>query len=154
MDAGAGWRHARGIRCGDRLMQQARSPQNDDRSLGELFSELTRELTTLVRQEAALAKTELSQKAGDLVKNVGFLAAGGAVVYGGFLALIAAAIIVLAELGMAWWLAALIVAGGVLGAGYFLIQKGLTALKEVNLAPRQTVESLKEDREAIKEHVG
>ena len=134
-------------------MQQNRSSVNDDRSLGELFAELTRELTTLVRQEAALAKTEMSQKARDVGKNVGMLAAGGAVAYGGFLALSAALIIILAELGLAWWLSALLVGIVVTAAGYFLVQKGLTALKEVDLAPKQTVESLKEDRETIKEQV-
>ena len=134
-------------------MERPTSPQRDERSLGELFSELTRELTTLVRQEAALARTELSQKAKDVGKNVGFLAAGGAVAYAGFLTLIAALIIILAELGLAWWLSALLVGIVVSGVGYFLVQKGLTALKEVDLAPKQTVESLKEDRETIKEQV-
>ena len=134
-------------------MQQHRSPANDDRSLGELFTELTRELTTLVRQEAALAKTEISQKARDVGKNIGFLAAGGAIAYGGFLALVAALIIILVELGMAWWLSALLVGLVISGVGYYLVQKGLTALKEVDLAPKQTVESLKEDRETIKEQV-
>ena len=40
-------------------MQQTR----DDRSLGELFAELSRQTSTLVRQEMTLAKTEMSQKA-------------------------------------------------------------------------------------------
>ena len=35
----------------------------DDRSLGELFSELAQETSTLVRQEVNLAKTEMTQKA-------------------------------------------------------------------------------------------
>ncbi|MBV9280670.1 MAG: phage holin family protein, partial [Chloroflexi bacterium] len=35
----------------------------EDRSLGELFAELSRETTTLVRQEVELAKTEMTQKA-------------------------------------------------------------------------------------------
>ena len=38
----------------------------DDRSLGELFADLARESSTLLRQEVQLAKTELSQKASAL----------------------------------------------------------------------------------------
>ncbi len=136
-------------------MQQHPQPQqrSDDRSLGELFSELTRELTTLVRQEAALARAELTEKAATVGKNVGFLAAGGAVAYAGFLALIAAVIIGLGQLGLPWWLSALIVGLVVAGIGYVLVQKGLTALKQVNLAPQQTIETLKEDKEWAKEQV-
>ena len=55
----------------------------DDRSLGELFSELAQETSTLVRQEVQLAKTEMGQKASRVGKDVGFLAAGGAVAYAG-----------------------------------------------------------------------
>ena len=134
-------------------MQQRPQPRSDDRSLGELIAELTRELTALVRQEAALARTELTQKAATVGKNVGFLAAGGAVAYAGFLALIAALIIALGQLGLPWWLAALIVGLVVAGIGYVLVQKGLSALKQVNLAPQQTIETLKEDKEWAKEQV-
>ena len=122
-------------------MQQRR----DERSLGELFADLSRELTTLVRHEAELAKTELSQKASTVGKNVGFLAVGGAVAYAGFLALVAALIVGLGQLGVPWWLAALIVGLVVAGIGGFLVQKGLSALKQVDLAPRQTIDTLKED---------
>lgn len=130
-----------------------RNSQADDRSLGELFSELTRELTTLVRQEIALARVEMTDKVTEAGKNVGFLAAGGAIAYAGFLALIATLIIVLAELGLAWWLSALIVTVLVLAAGGFLIQKGITALKQLDPAPKQTLESVKETSDTIKERV-
>ena len=134
------------------MMQQSPQPR-DDRSLGELFSELTRELTALVRQEVALARTELTEKATTVGKNVGVLAAGGAVAYAGFLALLAALIIGLGQLGVPWWLAALIVGLVVAGIGYLLVQKGLTALKQLNLAPEQTIATLKEDKEWAKEQV-
>jgi len=40
-----------------------------DRSLGELFSELSQETNTLIRQEVNLAKTEMSQKASRVGKE-------------------------------------------------------------------------------------
>jgi len=127
------------------------SQNKDDRSLGELFAELARETSTLVRQEVALARAELSQKAGQVGRDLGFLAIGGAIAYAGLLAIIAAIIIALATLGLPWWLSALLVGLVVAGIGYFLVQKGLTALKRESLAPQKTLDTLKEDVEWIKE---
>ncbi|HEX8598160.1 MAG TPA: phage holin family protein [Chloroflexia bacterium] len=125
----------------------------DDRSLGELFADLAKESSVLVRQEVALAKAEMTQKAGQVGKDIGFLAVGGLVLYAGLLAIIAAIIIVLGTIGVPWWLAALVVGVLVAGVGYFLVQKGMQALKTENLAPKQTIETLKEDAEWAKEQV-
>jgi len=124
----------------------------DDRSLGELFADLSRETTTLVRQEVDLAKTEMTQKASRVLKNIGFLAIGGAVAYAGFLAIIAAVIILLAAI-LPWWLSALLVGVVIAAIGAFLIWKGLDALKKEDLVPRETLETLKEDQEWAKEQV-
>lgn len=123
-----------------------------DRSLGDLFGDLSRETSTLLRQEVALAKSELTQKAGQVGRDVGFLVAGGAVAYAGFLAILAAVIIALAIV-LPWWLAALIVGLVVVGIGYLLVQKGLSSLKHEDLAPRQTIETMKENLEWAKEQV-
>src|SRR5687768_2883947 len=82
------------------LMASHRQQVLEDRSLGDLFSELTAELTTLVRQEAKLARTELTEKARSLASNLGLLAIGGAVSYAGFLALLASLILGLGQLGV------------------------------------------------------
>jgi len=124
--------------------------QTDNRSLGELFTELANETTTLVRQEIQLARTELTQKATRASKDVGMIGAGGALAYAGLLALIAAVIIGLGEL-IPMWLSALIVGLVVVGVGYFMIQRGLTQLKQIDPTPRQSLESLKEDKEWVKE---
>lgn len=115
----------------------------EERSLGDLFADLSRETRILLRQEMELAKTELSQKASKAGKASASLAIGGAVAYAGFLAIVAAIIIGLAALIPAW-LSALIVGLVVVGIGYFFIQKGLSDLKPEELVPRQTIESLKE----------
>ena len=128
--------------------------QKEDRSLGELFADLAQEAGTLVRQEVALAKVELTQNATRVGKDLGFLAVGGAVAYGGFLAIVAAVIFLLAANGVAWWLASLLVGLVVAAIGYFLVQRGLTALKQQDLAPRQTLETLKEDTQWAKEQLG
>ena len=122
----------------------------DDRTLGELFSELAQETSTLVRQEVALAKTEMGQKVSRVGKDVGFIAAGGAVAYAGSLAILAGVIVLLGQL-IPMWLSALLVGLVVAAAGYFLVKKGLDALKREDLAPRQTIETLKEDQQWIKD---
>ncbi len=124
--------------------------RTDDRSLGDLFAELSRETTTLVRQEINLAQTEMTQKATRAGKDVGFLVAGGAVVYAGVLAILAAIIIGLGQAGLTWWLAALIVGVVVAAIGYVLIRRGLDNLKHEDMAPRQTIDTVKGDIDAIK----
>jgi len=124
-------------------MQEVPHPK-DERSLGELFGDLARDVSTLVRQEAQLAKTEMSQKLSRVGKDVGFLAAGGAVLYAGLLAIIAAVILMLANV-MSAWIAALLVGIVVAAGGGFLVFKGLENLKREDLVPHQTLETLKED---------
>jgi hypothetical protein len=124
--------------------------QQDNRSLGELFSDLARETGTLVRQEVELAKTEMTQKATRVGKDVGFLAAGGAVAYAGFLGILAAIAIGLGQLGVPWWLATLLVGVVVAVVGAVLVQRGLNALRQENLAPQRTVTTIKEDVEWVK----
>ncbi len=124
--------------------------RKEEQTLGELFAALARDTTTLVRQEIDLARTELTQKISGLGKDVGQLGIGAAVAYAGFLALIAAAVLALGEL-IPLWVSALIVGIVVLGAGYVLIQRARDGLKRADLTPRETIETLKEDREWVKE---
>lgn len=126
--------------------------EKQDRSIGELFSELASETALLVRQEVALAKVELSQKANRVGRNVGYLVLGGAVAYAALLALLAAIIILLAN-AMPWWIAALVVAVVVGIIAAVMISKALAALKNTEVAPRQTVETLKEDAQWAKQQM-
>jgi hypothetical protein len=130
-------------------MQHAR----DDRSLGELLGDLMQQTGTLVRQEMKLATTELSDKASRVGKDIGALAVGGAVAYAGFLALLAALIVGLGQLGVTWWLAALIVGVVVTAIGGFMVQKGLTALKHQSIVPQQTIATLRDDQAWAKEQI-
>ncbi|HEY0658773.1 MAG TPA: phage holin family protein [Pyrinomonadaceae bacterium] len=134
----------------------------EERSLGDLFSELASETGTLVRQEVALAQTELTQKATKVGINVGYLVAGGAVGYAALLVILAAVVIGLARLihGIIGWeyissagVSALIV-GLVVGiVAYMLVTSALAKLKNMDLAPRETVETIKEDAQWLKNQV-
>lgn len=124
----------------------------EERTLGELFSGLAVETGNLVRQEVALAQTELTQKATLVGKNVGFLVVGGAVGYAALLAILAAVIIGLANFVPAW-ASALIVGAIVAIVAFVLISSALNALKNTNLTPTQTVDSIKEDAKWLKNQV-
>ena len=122
----------------------------DDRSLGELFSELAQETSTLVRQEVNLAKTEMGDKASRAGRHVGVLAAGGALAYAGLLAILAGVIALLNDV-MPLWVAALLVGILVAIVGYIMVRRGLDALKRDDFAPRETIETLKEDQQWAKD---
>ena len=129
------------------------SVRGEERSLGELFGDLARDTGTLVRQEVELAKTEMTQKASRAARDIGMLAAGGLVAYAGFLGILAAIVLGLVAAGLDAWLAALLVGAVVAAVGALLVQRGLSALKREELAPRQTVETLKEDAQWAKDQV-
>lgn len=132
----------------------------DDRSLGQLLKELTSETTTLLKQEVDLAKTEMSEKASRVGTNLGSLAVGGGVAFLGALALLAAAIYGLTSildqfmsLGVAVWLAPLIIGLILAAVGYSLVKKALETLKRESLAPQKTTESLQENKEWLKQKI-
>ena len=125
----------------------------DERSLGDLFSELARETSTLVRQEVQLAKAELKQSATEAGKGIAFLAAGALVAYAGLLVLLAAAAIGLWQLGVEGWIAPLIVGLVVLAIGAILMFSARKKLQPSNLTPDRTIESLKEDKEWVQGQV-
>jgi hypothetical protein len=120
--------------------------RREDAPLGELFAELTREMTTLVQHEARLASTEIGERSLQVGRYVAVLAVGGAVAYAGFLAIVAAVILFFANF-IRWWLSALIVGVAIAGAGLVLVQKVFEALKKLDLTPHHTIRTIKEDVE-------
>lgn len=126
----------------------------DDRSLGELFGELARETSTLVRQELRLAGAEATERVSTVGKDLAILVAGAVIIHAGLLALVAAIIIGLWDLGIPGWLSALIVALVLAAGGYGLVHWARTALQRADIMPRRTMDHLREDREWIEEQVG
>ena len=126
--------------------------QRNEQTLGDLFSDLANETSTLVRQEISLAQAEMTHKAVKAGKDIGYLAAGGAVAYAALLAFMAGVIAILAYI-MPVWLAAFIVAAIAGGAAYFMAMPALTELRKIDPAPRETVATLKEDAQWLKKQV-
>ncbi len=121
-----------------------------DRPIGELFGKLSQETSTLIRQEMELARAELSAKAKDAGKGAGLFGGAGAVGLLGAGA-ITAGIILLLDLAIAAWLAAIIVGLIYVGIAAFLGLQGRDRVQRATPpVPEQTVETVKEDVEWAK----
>src|SRR5262245_38086243 len=101
----------------------------EDRTIGELFSQLAGDTSTLISQEVRLAKLELGQKAAQVGKRVGLAAVGGGLAFAGLLAVVAAAILFLGNY-MPYWVASLVVGIAVMAIGYVLSRQQISALKD------------------------
>ena len=117
-------------------------------SLGDLLGEVTRDLSTLIRKELALAKAELKESAGKAAKGAGTL--GGAVYAAGMAVLFLSIAL--------WWALSTLIGGGWAGVvvavlwaviALILYTVGRGELKKVEGAP-QTVETLKEIPETLR----
>ena len=128
----------------------------ENRSLIALFSDLFRETSTLVHQEAELAKAEISEKVSEVGKGIAALAIGGAILIAGFMLLLFAAANGLAMMlpeEHANWLAPLIVGLAVMVLGFIALGIGKRELSGTNLTPSRTMDSLRQDGQFVKEHV-
>ena len=116
-----------------------------ERSIGELFSKLSNETSTLIRQEMELARAELTEKGKEAGKGAGLFGGAATVALLGAGA-ITAGVILLLDLAIAAWLAAIIVGLVYVGVAAFLGLKGRDSIKAATPpVPEQTVDSVKED---------
>jgi len=133
-------------------MEQRQAEQRQDgRSLGELFGDLTRSLSTLIRQEIELARTEMTSSVTRVSRDAAMVGVGGAMLYAALLGLLATAVLVLIELDVTPWLAALIVTIVAAVLGGLLVASGQNGLKKTDLVPRRTLETVQDDAEWAKE---
>ena len=122
------------------------------RPIAALLSDLAAETSTLVRQEIALFKAELSEKLTRTGVGAAALAAGGVIAFSGWLALLAAAILGLNHV-LAPWLSALIIGLLLLMVGAGLAFFGKSRLNADALVPHRTLNSLREDEAWIRDQV-
>jgi hypothetical protein len=130
------------------MMQHA----SDDRSLGELFSALARDTGQLVRKEVQLAKFEVTDKAKAFgmdgamaVAGMGLVAIGSLTIYAGLILLIGTLVPL--------WASALIVGGLVALSGAALAYFGWRSWKQIDPRPHETIRTLKEDEQWLREQV-
>lgn len=122
------------------------------RPLGELFSELAAETGTLLKKEVALVKVEMRNKASKAGHASAIIAAGGGVAALGAMTLTAAIVLLLATV-LPPWLAATLVGIVVATIGGIVLAAGIKALKGIDAAPRETMLTLQQDKNWLKEQV-
>ncbi len=118
-------------------------PMRPDRSLGELFTEMTTDMGTLVRKEIELAKVELKEEGTRVGRGVGMFGGAG---LAGWLALLFISMAVAWLLDQALNTALAFAIVGVLWAvvALVLMSMGKKQLKETKALPN-TTETIKED---------
>jgi hypothetical protein len=118
-------------------------------SVGQLFGEVAQDLSTLMRQELALAKAEVKEEAVKTAKGAGMLGAAG---FAGYMVLLFASIAAWAGLAAVMpsgWAALIVTAiWAVIGAILFAV--GRRQMREVNPTPERTKETVKEIPDALK----
>jgi hypothetical protein len=124
-------------------------PDVSDTSVGDLLGNISRDLSTLLRQELALAKAELKVEASKAGKGAGMLGGAG---FAGYMTLLFLSFAL-------WWalanamdtgLAALIVAVVWAVVAAVLYASGRQRLRRVEPTPERTVDTLKQVPDAIK----
>ncbi|HET8713964.1 MAG TPA: phage holin family protein [Gemmatimonadales bacterium] len=106
------------------------SGEPSDRSLKQVLNDLRTDASLLVRQELALAKAELKERAGTAAKQAALFAGAGVLAYAGLMVLFAAVVLGLIAIGLVAWLAALIVAILVLFGAFLLVQRARRSGKD------------------------
>lgn len=122
----------------------------EERSIGDLFTDLAHDTGTLIRQEIKLASTELSQKATFAGRQIVYVAAGLLLGVVSLLTLVGALVLGLAT-AIALWKSALVV--GLVSAliAIAVVWKGAAALRDMKLAPKQTLSSIREDKQWLEQ---
>ena len=119
-------------------------------SFGELLGELANNSAALVRDEIELAKQEMREKVTVLSSGAITIVIGGLLGLVALLTLAAAAVAGLAHV-MDTALAALLVGVVLAAVGGGIAFAGIGRLKRTSLKPRQTMETLEEDKEWLKQ---
>jgi MFS family permease len=127
--------------------------RNDGRGMGALVRELADGSATLVRNEAQLARIEIGDAVRGVATGTGYIAVGGVLALLGGLSLLAGVILLIGDQWLPrdlYWVGALLVVIVSGGIALLFAKRGFAMLKPSALAPDQTMETLKEDKEWLK----
>ena len=131
--------------------------QNDGRKgLGALLRELGEGSAALVRHEVTLAQLEVRGILGGVGRGTAMVASGGVLGLLGTLSLFTGLILLVGDQWLPhdrYWLAALIVTVIAFAIAFLFIKRGRAQLSPARLAPDQTVATLKEDKEWLKQRL-
>lgn len=122
-----------------------------ERSITDILGTLVDRVTLLVRNESALARTEIREILSHIVEHFTVLLVGVVLVLPGLVILLQSFVAVLERAGIEEPWASLIVGGGTLVIGYVCISAGIARLKSISLVPKETIKQLQLDVAAVQE---
>jgi xanthine/uracil permease len=127
------------------------TPDKDNRSIPDLFSDLVQQLSTLVLTEGRLLRSELGKSAHKVGNGAMEVVAGALLLLAAMMVLLQALITALAKWGLdpAW--ASLLVGIVVAVIGTILVKRGTANMSPSELAPSRTSEQLRKDVALAKE---
>ena len=130
--------------------------RDNRRGIGALLRDLAEGSVTLVRDEVRLARLEVADIVAGIGRGTAFVAVGAVLVLLGGLSLIAGIVLLAGDQWLPadlYWLAALIILLITGGLAIWLAKHGLALVSPSRLAPQQTVTTLKEDKEWLKQRL-
>lgn len=133
---------------GSAAMAGATTP-GEQATISSLLRQLAHEVPELVSKEAALARSEARETLHTTREGVAAVATGGAVLLGGYIVLLLAAVYGLSNV-VAPWLAALIVGAIATLAGLAMLEAGKKKFQARSLRPDHTMNSLHKDADAVR----
>ena len=127
------------------------APAYSERSLIDLFRDLSQQAYLLIRQEVALAKTEVSEQASALLTDAIWIAAGILLIHMALGTAIAAIVLTLGAAGMPLPTAAALVAALLLVIGGVVIQLRVSAIRRRRAVPTRALHEIKETGQWLKD---
>lgn len=124
-------------------------PPTSEASTGKLMTQAMEDISTLIRDELALAKQDLAESGKKVGMGAGLFGGAGVLALYGLGALIATVILGIAE-GLAPWIAAGIVTIVLFAAAGVAALIGKGKISNVGQAPAERAESIKADIDTVK----
>lgn len=126
-------------------------PSASFKNAGSIVADTLGNVSTLVRKEVDLARTEINENVARAGLAIGLLVGAVVVALVSLNVLAAALVTAITEFGLDAGLSALLVGVGLAIIAFALLSKGMSDLKLSSLAPTRTVKNVQRDAHAVKE---
>lgn len=123
--------------------------EHGSESITDLIRNLATDLSSLLRKEVELAKSEVGESVSETKAAVGAMATGAAIAMAGLVVMLMSAVYGLSNV-VEPWLAALSVGAAALCIGYLMVKSSGKKMSAESIVPERTMNSTKKDTQAAK----
>ena len=125
-----------------------------ERSVIDIASDLLGRFPTLVRQETALARVELSENMAKIASGMVVLVIGAVLMIPALTIMLLAGVYGIENAGLAPWASALIAGGAAFVVAIVVMLIGVARARAVNIVPQRTVRQIQEDAAVARRQTG